>query len=291
MARDLYQDVTDRIIQELEAGTAPWVKPWAGGGAMALPFNATTGKRYRGVNVPLLMGAAAEYGNGGFLTYKQAQDRGGHVRQGERGHLVVFWNFVTKQDTKEGAQDDGEERVIPFARAYTVFNVAQCDGLNIPAAAPVAPINPGTRNAGLDALISNIGTTIRTGGDGAFYHPGSDHVQMPDFGRFRDASNYYATLLHELTHWTAHPSRLARDLTGRFGTDAYAAEELVAELGAAFMCADHAVRGELQHASYIASWLRVLKQDKRAIFTAASKAQQAADHLNAAMCQAAAVAA
>lgn len=287
MARDLYQDVTDRIIAELETGTAPWVKPWAGG-ASVLPFNASTGKRYRGINIALLMGSAADYGHGGFVTFKQALDMGGHVRKGERGHLVVFWNFIKQKETSASAgaaADDGEEKLIPFARAYTVFNVTQCEGLNLAPPATVAAINPDAPDADLDQLIGNIGASIKTGGNGAFYSPAADYVQMPAFSAFRDASNYYATLLHELTHWTAHPSRLARDLSGRFGSNAYAAEELVAELGAAFMCADHGVTGQLQHAAYIKSWLEVLKQDKRAIFTAASKAQQAADYLNAAMAQ------
>jgi antirestriction protein ArdC len=286
--RDIYQDVTDRIVAELERGAAPWVKPWSGqqlqGGAM--PYNAATGKRYRGVNIPLLMAVSSAYGRSGFVTFKQALDLGGHVRKGERGHQVVFWKFLKASSDKsaDAAEDAGEEKLIPFARAYTVFNVAQCDGLQLPATSTPAPINAGQRSVELDSAIARLGASIaHDGGDAAFYRPATDSVHLPAFERFRDASNYYATVFHELAHWTGSERRLARQLANRFGSSAYAAEELVAELGAAFLCAEHGVAGELRHAGYLDSWLKVLRQDKRAIFTAASKAQQAADFINTGM--------
>lgn len=296
MARDLYQEVTNRIIAELETGTAPWVKPWKSGYANngAMPYNAASKKQYRGINIPLLMGASCAHGSPAFVTFKQALDLGGHVRKGEHGQQVIFWNFIKRaadQDNAGGDDDDDAARAIPFARAYTVFNIAQCDGLQIEPRQVAAPINPDTRNAQLDAQVSNIGARINHGGDSAFYRPSTDSIQLPEFGQFRDASNYYATLLHELTHWTGNKSRLARDLANRFGDQAYAAEELIAELGAAFLCGEHGVTGQLQHAAYLGNWLSVLRQDKRAIFTAASKAQQAADYINAAMVQAMPIAA
>lgn len=288
--RDIYQEVTDKIIAELERGTAPWVKPWTTGSAAggAMPYNAATGKPYRGVNIPLLMAAAAAYGSPAFVTFKQARDLGGHVRKGERGHTVVFWKFIkpaaaNTPDQDDAGADDAREDLIPMARAYTVFNVAQCEGLQLPAVTTPAPIDAGARCPDLDAAIANTGASIGHGGDSAHYTPAHDCIQMPDFSKFRDASNYYATLLHELTHWSGHESRLARKLANRFGSDAYAVEELIAELGAAFLCARHGVTGQLQHASYLGHWLKVLRADKRAIFTAASQAQKAADFIAAAM--------
>lgn len=286
--RDIYQEVTNTIIAELEQGTAPWVKPWKSGSCAggAMPYNASSGKRYRGVNIPLLMGTASVYGSPAFVTFKQALDMGGHVRKGERGTTIVFWKFLTAAapaGEPETGGDAGDAKLIPMARAYTVFNVAQCDGLQLPAVVAPKPINPDARSVELDAAIANTGATITHGHNGAFYASSIDSIGLPNFELFRDASNYYATAFHELAHWSGHESRLARKLGNRFGSEAYAAEELIAELSAAFLCADRGVIGELRHAAYLDSWLKVLRGDKRAIFTAASKAQQAADFLTAAM--------
>ena len=228
------------------------------------------GMPYNGINVLMLWGAAME---GGFLspywmTFKQAKELGAHVKKGERGNFVVYANTITK--TEE--QDDGreEERKIPFMKGYSVFNVNQIEGL--PGhyyTKPEPIIDPAERIGHADAFFASTGADIRHGGNSAHYAGGSDHVQMPVFESFRSPEAYYATLAHELTHWTKHDKRLAR-------------EELVAELGAAFLCADLALTPEPgeDHAAYIQSWLKVLKEDKRAIFSAAAHAQRAADYLH-----------
>lgn len=275
--RDVYQEVTDRIIAELEAGTVPWVKPWAAAGN-AMPHNALSGRAYNGVNVLLCWATQMHkgYTSNGWLTYKQAGALGGHVRKGEKGTAIVFWKFNKRTERNE----DGTDKVvtIPMARVYTVFNVEQCEGLTLPAREMVE-LSEHERHEHAEQLMSASGVAIRHGGDRAFYTPSHDYVQLPELGTFAEAAGYYATAMHELTHSTGHKSRCDRDLSGRFGTESYAAEELVAELGAAFLCAELGIAGDLRHAGYIDSWLRVLKQDKRAIFTAARLATQAADWL------------
>jgi antirestriction protein ArdC len=275
---DVYQDVTDRIIAELAAGTAPWVKPWATTGSHT-PHNAHTGRQYNGVNVLLLWMAAASkgYTSQAWLTFKQAQELGGHVKKGEHGEHVVFWKFLDKTE-KDAATGEESKVTIPMARLYTVFNVEQCEGLKLPARETVE-LTEHERHAAAEALIAASCARVIHGGERACYIPSRDEVHMPELGTFIDASGYYATMLHELTHWTGHSSRCGRDLSGRFGGESYAAEELIAELGAAFLCGELGIQGELRHAGYIQSWLRVLKQDKRAVFTAASMATKAATYL------------
>ena len=270
---DLYQSITDRIIAELERGCAPWVKPWKDGHAGgALPHNAITGRPYHGINTILLWGASALYGSQQWLTFKQAEERGGHVKRGEKGTQIVFWKFRTVRDS-----ETQEERTIPMLRTYYVFNVAQCEDLELPRrrnADSLQPI-PATE---IDQRIAMTGAHITHGGDAACYVPSADAIHMPKREQFRSLDHYHATLLHELTHWTGAKSRCARDLSGRFGSQAYAAEELIAEIGSAFLCASFGVAlDELQHPAYIANWLDVLRNDNRAIFTAAKLAQQAAD--------------
>ncbi|MGE0373522.1 MAG: ArdC family protein [Gammaproteobacteria bacterium] len=272
---DLYQSITDRIVASLEAGVAPWIKPWkndrSGG---SLPHNAITGRCYHGINTVLLrmQECAKGYGSPQWLTFKQAQERGGHVRQGEKGTEIIFWKFrkVTDSETRE-------DRTIPMLRTYYVFNVAQCADLELPARRNVrAPIDA----TEIDGLVARTGAAITHGGDRACYRPSADVINMPHRAAFRDLDAYHGTLLHELTHWTGHPSRCARDLSGRFGQAAYAAEELIAEMGSAFLCASLSVPLEgLQHADYIGSWIKVLKDDNRAIFTAAKAAQVACDYV------------
>lgn len=282
---DLYARVTDAIVTELKAGVRPWTKPWSGGsGAISRPLRAT-GQPYSGINVLLLWAEAAARGFSApvWITFRQALALGGHVRRGEHGATVVYANRIVRTEAGDDGQD--VERAIPFLKAYTVFNVDQVDGL--PGqfyGPPAARLDPSQRIAHAEAFFAATCAEIRHGGDSAYYALGSDHVQMPPFEAFEDPEAYYATLAHECVHWTRHASRLGRDFgRRRWGDEGYAREELVAELGAAFLCADLglALTPRPDHASYIASWLEVLSGDRRFIFTAAAHAQRACDHLHA----------
>ena len=282
--RDLYQHVTDRILEDLERGVRPWLKPWSmskvGGSILPRRHN---GIPYQGINVLLLWSEAMARGYTAttWMTYRQALELGAHVRKGESGTLVVFADRLTR--TEDG--DDGEsvERSIPYLKSYTVFNVEQIEGLP-PQYQPqtAAPASAEIRRTQAESFIAATRAIIRFGGDRAYYAPAFDVIQLPPPPAFRDMEGYYGTVLHELTHWTGHASRCARELNGhRFGSEAYAFEELVAELGSAFLCAELGITPEVRddHAAYLASWLTVLKQDKRAIFAAASQAQRAADYV------------
>ena len=297
---DVYARVTDAIVAAIESGAArgkDWRMPWHRrrdpGGSPMLPVNVARGAAYRGVNTLALWAAAEAKGYPGGLwgTYRQWAALGGQVRRGERAATVVFWRFPERPGAGEEAgegQDSEDEaegaRRGPWARAYAVFNAAQVDGATLPAS--TAPRLPeAARIAEADAFFAALpGLDLRHGGNAAFYSPSTDHVQMPPFGQFREAAGYYGVLAHEASHWTGHHSRLARDLTGRFGGQAYAAEELVAELGAAFALAALGLSAEPRedHARYVAHWLGLLRGDRRAIFTAAGKAQAAADWMIAA---------
>jgi antirestriction protein ArdC len=283
---DVYSRVTNKIIADLERGNLTWLQPWQAGhkaGAVSRPLRAG-GKPYRGVNVLMLWAAAMEKGYSCplWLTYKQALELGGQVRKGEKGSLVVYANTFTKSGTDDKGAD--VEIEIPFMKGYTVFNAEQIDGLPAHFYATVPPLNQD--NKPLDAVerfFAGTKITIQHGGNRACYSPARDIVQMPELKAFRDGESYYATLAHEMTHATQHETRLNRDLgRKRFADAGYAMEELVAEIGAAFLCADLGITPETRddHAAYIASWLKVLKDDKRAIFTAASHAQKAADYLH-----------
>ncbi len=273
---DLYADVTDRIVEALEDGVAPWVRPWESLGAFR---NAVTGREYRGVN-PFLLSIASvrnDFKDLRWATFRQWKTVNGSVRKGERSTLVVFWGTF-KSKTKTDPLT-GKPSVIPFLKYFRVFNAEQVDGADADRLAPLPePVNTDARDATLDAFVSATGADIRTGG-AAFYAPGTDTVTLPPFDSFKDGGAYYGVALHELTHWTGHPSRLNRKLANRFGSEAYAAEELIAELGSAFLCQRFRVDGTLQHPEYVANWLRVLKNDKRAIFTASSAARKAAEFL------------
>jgi antirestriction protein ArdC len=282
MSSDLYREITDRIIAALEAGTPPWVQPWSSG-VDTLPMNASSKRSYRGVNVVLLALEAQTHGYAlnRWLTYRQASELGGQVRRGESGTTVVFWKLrrlgVTADSYPDVNEPDLHERVIPLLRAFTVFNVAQVDGLP----AELAAVSPAMwePEARAEELLLMSAATIRHGGAQAYYHSGTDEIHLPPRQAFSTGDPYYATALHELTHWTSHSSRCNRQLGKRFGDDAYALEELIAEMGSAFLCAHCRIDGHLQHATYVDHWLRVLRADKRAIFMAATKAQQAADYL------------
>ena len=284
---ELYSRVTERVIADLEKGVRPWLKPWSAGntaGRVGLPRR-HNGVPYRGINVLVLWGEALDKGYGStiWMTFKQALALGGHVRRGEHGSVIVYADRLIRTETDERGEDI--EREIPFLKAYTVFNVAQIEEL------PSQYYAHLEQNADKPELIetaehffSATGAVIRHGGDRAYYSPGPDVIQLPVPEAFRDAESYAATKAHELTHWTSHPQRLSRDLGGkRFGDVGYAREELVAELGAAFLCADLGIALEPRedHASYVDHWLSILREDKRAIFAAAAHAQRAVDYLHA----------
>ncbi len=279
--RDLYSAVTARILAQLEAGAAPWIKPWSATAGANVPCNAATNRPYSGCNVILLwMAQSAGYRTPRYLTFKQAQELGGHVRKGEHGTKVYFVKQLQVRDSSEDGSE-GDARVIPMLREYTVFNIDQCEGLPERVTAPgkVKPRNGDERDVTIDEFLSCSGADIREGFGEAYYRPGDDYISMPAFAAFKSAAHFYGTAFHELGHWAGHKSRLDRDLRSRFGERAYAAEELVAELCAAFLCAEFSIDGDLRHAGYIQSWIGLLKADSRAFFTAASRAQAAADYL------------
>ena len=284
---DVYSRITDKIVADLEQGVRPWFKPWSAdhaAGKITRPLR-HNGIPYKGINVIMLWSAATVKGYACplWLTFKQALELGGNVRKGETGELVVYANSITKTETD--AKGEETEREIPFLKGYTVFNAEQCENLPAHYTAKAEPpaLTPLQRIEAADRFFAATGADIRHGGTRAFYAEGPDYVQMPPFETFRDAESHAATLAHELTHWTKHDKRLARDM-GRvkWGDAGYAREELVAELGSAFLCADLGITPEVRedHAAYIASWLKVLKDDKRLIFSAASQAQRAADYLH-----------
>jgi antirestriction protein ArdC len=283
---DVYERVTNRIMEELERGVRPWLKPWNAenaAGRISRPLR-HNGKPYQGVNVLMLWGAAEEasYSCPFWITFKQCKELGGFVKKGEHGSPVVYASTFKKTDTDDNGEESEQE--IPFLKEYVVFNAEQCEGLPThyyQLAEP--PRETIERIATADAFFAATHADIRTGGNRAYYAIGPDYVQMPPIECFRDGESHAATLVHELTHWTRHPSRLDRDLgRKRFGDAGYAMEELVAELGAAFLCADLRITPEVRedHASYIHEWLKVLNDDKRAIFSAASHAGKAVDYLH-----------
>ena len=281
---NLYDEVTARIITELEAGRLPWVQPWGKSGATGpgLPRNALTARNYSGVNVLILWGAVIEHGwpSQSWLTFRQAQEAGGCVMKGEHGATVVYADRFTPEAEKERARRDGDEaRAVPFLKRFTVFNVAQCEGLRAGLASDPAPVPEREGVPVAEDVIAASGVDFRIGGDRAFYGPDPDFVQVPPQPAFFEQINYYRTCLHELTHATGHPKRLGRDLRNAFGSKDYAREELIAEMGSAFLCAALGIAPTVRHADYIGSWLEVLREDSRAIFRAASAATKAADWL------------
>jgi antirestriction protein ArdC len=262
------------------------MKPWSAGhaaGRITKPLR-HNGTPYRGMNILLLWGEAMAKGYEApvWMTFRQALELGANVRKGEHGSLVVYANSITKTETGEDGADTLRE--IPFMKGYTVFNVEQIDGLQAPYyARPEHPLPLPERIGNAERFMTNIAAEIRHGGNQAYYAPARDVVQLPPFEAFRDKESYYATALHELTHWTSHKTRLDRDFSAkRFGDHGYAREELVAELGSAFLCADLGITPEIRddHASYLGHWLKVLREDKRAIFSAAAHAQRASDYLH-----------
>ncbi len=286
MRTDVYQKITDQIVIALEQGVRPWHQPWNvehSAGRITRPLRGN-GVPYQGINVVMLWSAAIEKGYAApiWMTFKQAIELKASVRKGEHGSLVVYADKIIRTETTDSGEE--AERAIPFMKGYTVFNVEQIDGLPEHFyGKPEARGDSVQRIAHAEAFFAATGANLVHGGSRACYVPSTDNIHMPCIDFFRDAESYYATLAHETTHWTRHESRLNRDFgRKRFGDEGYAMEELVAELGAAFLAADLALTPEVRddHAAYIASWIKVLKDDKRAIFTAASHAQRAADFLN-----------
>ncbi|MVA97966.1 DUF1738 domain-containing protein [Nitratireductor sp. CAU 1489] len=286
---DVHQEITNRIVDAIETAgefRLPWIRDM--GGSMKRPANIASGNPYNGVNIVSLWisALASDYPSHLWGTYRQWQQRGCQVRKGEKSSLVVFYKTFEIEETNEVTSEGGTtERLI--ARASHVFNAAQVEDFELEPA-PDLPDEPAFDPiARAEAFARATGAVIEESGDRAYYIPSADVIRMPDRNRFTGtdtttpAEGFYSTLCHELTHWSGAKSRLARDLTGRFGSNSYAMEELVAELGAAFLCSELAITPEprADHASYIASWLKVLKTDKRAVFTAASKASEATNWL------------
>jgi antirestriction protein ArdC len=281
----LYQEITCKIIAELEAGRLPWVQPWGTSAVrapLAMPRNASTGRRYSGINVLILWGAVVQHGFSGqsWLTFRQALALDGHIRRGERGTTVVFADRFIPNAERDRAREQGEDPcAIPFLKRFTVFNTDQCEGLpeEVTIVSPPAP--EGLILPEVEALIRASGADLRIGGGRAYYDVAGDFVRVPPPQAYFEPVNWHRTALHELGHWSGAASRLGRDLSGGFGSQRYAKEELVAEMTAAFACATLGIVPTVRHADYIGAWLEVLREDDRAIVRAASAASKAADYL------------
>jgi antirestriction protein ArdC len=280
---NLYEEITNKIITELEAGCLPWVQSWGSARVRAplgLPKNATTGRHYSGINVLILWSAIVENGYAvqSWLTYKQALALGGHVRKGERGTTVAYADRFVPGDERRREHNAGDApRAIPFLKRFTVFNVQQCEGLPEDVVAPPPPIDTSLILPQVDELIRATGADVRIGGDKAYYDVAGDFVRVPPPQAFFEPINWHRTALHELGHLVGR--RLGRDLSGAFGSKKYAYEEIVCELSTSFVCAALGIVPTVRHADYIAGWAEILQEDNRAIVRAASAASKAADYL------------
>lgn len=277
---DLAATVTARLVDAIEAGTGTWSAPWHRVPGLFDVRNATTGQPYRGANTITLALAALDAGHptGWWATYRQWSEAGAQVRRGETSTRIVKWVPARRNDTDTEQVDESGRRLVP--KVYPVFNAAQVDGWTPPHhQSPTAAV----RDTRADTWIAGTGAAITFGHNHAAYLPQPDRIELPDRHQFVDTPSFYSTSTHELCHWTGHPTRLARDLTGRFGDDAYAAEELVADLGAAIACAHLGITPTARddHASYLAQWLRILGADPKALFAVAARAQAAVDYLDA----------
>lgn len=266
-SQSIAQSITDNVIKSLESGVAPWVKPWNSHGVDA-PYNPISKRYYNGINFIQLSMMPGSTHN--WVTYKQAQSVGAQVRKGSKGVPVIYFSPLEVQD-----QVTNEIKKIPMLKTYTVFNADQVDGLELPAP---AERNMNESIASCEAFIKAQRAEFKFGGNRAFYVPSLDYIQLPELDQFKSSADYYATALHELSHWTGHESRLDRKISNKFGNEAYAFEELVAELGSAMLCAHNKIDGQLQHASYIASWLKVLNDDPKNILKASALAQKILDY-------------
>jgi len=282
---DIYERITARIVEQLEAGTRPWMQPWGAGGTPVRPLR-HNGIAYRGINTVLLWMTAAErgYSSNYWMTFRQAQELGGNVRKGEKSTLVVYANAIERKETDEEGEE--VERRIPFMKGYNVFNAGQIEGLPQHFYGTEAEPGNGQRKQRVEAadrFFANLGADIRHGGNRAFYHPVGDFIQMPVFDAFISAEIHAGTLAHECVHWTMKSTRLDRNLgRDKWGDEGYAKEELVAELGSVFLSADLgiAIEPREDHAAYIASWLKCLKNEKRAVFQMAAHAERAVAYLH-----------
>ena len=284
--RDLHAEVTSRFIDALSNGSIPWIKPWnpASGTVGGFPVNAANGRQYRGINITILWSAAIDRGftRDRWLTYRQAQNVGGHVKRFEKGTPVVLYRTIESKSADTDRPDD-EPRKFKVARCFTLFNVDQCAAL--PGSVMGNAINdspPSVEFPEVEAMVKRCGAKIRHGGNAATYYPPADVIQLPPAESFNSAAHYYCTLLHELTHWTGHKSRLNRPgivESHSFNSVSYAFEELVAEIGSAFLCAELGIQGDLRHESYVQSWIKILEDKPRAIFQASAAAQAAFDFL------------
>jgi antirestriction protein ArdC len=285
--QDVYTRITNKIIASLEQGVRPWIQPWNAehaAGKIVRPLR-HNGQPYSGINILMLWASAMDQGftSPTWMTFKQALELKACVRKGEKGSLVVYANAITRTEHDDATGED-IAREIPFLKGYTVFNVGQIEGLPENYYAKTEPkLTPVERIARAEEFFAGTKAVINYGGTRAYYAAGPDRIQMPPIEAFRDAESFYATLSHETTHWTRHETRLERDFGRKsWGDEGYAREELVAELGSAFLCADLELTPEVRddHASYIASWIEVLKNDKRCVVQAASYAQRAVDYLH-----------
>jgi len=281
--QSLYSEVTSRIILELEDGRLPWVQPWDSAACgCSMPQNAGTGRRYSGINVLILWAEAVTRGFASqrWLTYRQAEAAGGNVRRGEKGTVICYADrFTPKAEAEQARGEDRDARQVAFLKRFVVFNIDQCEELPDDKIIPMVSPDPVLAIGTADELIAATGAQVMIGGSEAFYSPSHDAVQVPPQAAFHEAINWYRTALHELGHWTGHSSRLDRDQKGGFGSQAYAKEELVAEMAAAFTCASLGIAPTVRHSDYIGSWLSVLRDDEKAIFRAASKSSKATDYL------------
>jgi len=279
----LYSEVTSRIIAELEEGRLPWVQPWdAALCGCTMPQNAGTARRYSGINVLILWAevVAKGYASQRWLTYRQAEAAGGNVRRGEKGTVICYADrFTPKAEAEAARGEDRAARQVAFLKRFVVFNIDQCEGLPEEYIAPMVSPDPVLAIAEADTLIAASGARVNIGGGEAFYSPSHDFIQVPPQAVFYEPINWYRTLIHEAGHWVGHSSRLDRDQTGKFGSEAYAKEELVAEMAAAFTCASLGIAPTVRHSDYIAAWLSVLQNDEKAIFRAASQASKTSDYL------------
>lgn len=278
--KDIYTQVTNSIIAALEQSTPPWIRPWQDCND-AVPSNLVTGKLYRGINVIMLYVEASSknYTDNRWLTFKQASDIGARIRKGEHGTQIIFYRMRESKDAKADLDDtdSADKRSIPLLKTFTVFNVSQLE--SIPECFVIRPVLTWQPIEDAEQVLIKTRAVICHGGNRAFYRPSDDIIQLPPSASFEKPEDYYATALHELCHWTGHPRRLNRPLSGRRDIEAYSYEELVAEIGAAFLCAYSGLSARLEHASYISTWLDALRRDKRLIFVAAGAAQKAADFI------------
>jgi len=281
---NLYQQITEQIIAQLEQGRVPWVQPWTSARAgLGMPHNAATGRSYSCINILTLWNAviARGFASHAFLTFRQALSLGGNVRRGEHGTPVVYAHrFVPSAERLKAAAENREANgSVPFLKQFTVFSVDQCDGLPDYVTEPLPPVPAGLILPRANMLIEATHADFRIGGAHAFYSPTYDFVQVPRPDDYPEPVNWHRTAFHELGHWTGHVSRLGRDQSGSFGSQNYGREELVAEMAGAFVCAALGIVPTVRHADYLGSWLQIMREDNRAILRAASAASKAADFL------------